>query len=94
MKIGPPFHRSPDEDKSEDEDHHAEKMTSDIRYLLARRLARENPTETKPGPIIPETQVDVFDEFMGALAIGWDESLAANERAKALAAAAYIALRD
>jgi hypothetical protein len=80
---------SDDENKSAEEKSLEEK-TSVIRYLLARRLARENHGNGAR-PYYPATQVPIFDEFMGALAIGWDESLSANERAKALTDAAFIA---
>lgn len=80
---------SEDENKSES-DKTLEESTANIRYLLARRLAREDHGN-EARPYYPPTQVADFDEFMGALATGWDESLAADQRAKALTAAAYIA---
>jgi hypothetical protein len=80
---------SDDEDKTESAKA-IEHLTTEIRYLLARRLARENHGN-EARPYYPPEQVPQFDQFMGALAVGWDESLAGHERAKALAAAAYIA---
>lgn len=85
----PPFIPSDDENKNEAEQTN-ERLTSNIRYQLARRLTRESrggearayyPTEWQPA----------FDEFIQALGTGWDESLAGSERAKALSAAAFMA---
>jgi hypothetical protein len=61
-----------------------------IRYLLARRLARENHGN-EARPYYPTNQLPVFDEFMETLTTGWDESLSASERAKASTDAAFIA---
>jgi len=80
---------SDDENKSESEKN-LEAATKDIRYLLARRLARENRGD-EAHPYYPAEWRPAFDQFMQTLATGWDESLAADQRAKALAAAAYIA---
>jgi len=80
---------SDDEDKTADEKS-IENTTAEIRFLLARRLARENHGN-EARPYYPPEQVPAFDQFMGALATGWDESLTTGQRAKALAAAAFIA---
>src|SRR6266581_377670 len=63
---------------------------ANIRYLLARRLARELrgdiAREYYPGDWQPK-----FDELIAALRGGWDESAPNEQRAKALFAAAIIA---
>ncbi len=80
---------SPDEGKSEEEKRF-EKLTSDIRYLLARRLARESHI-AEAMPYYPTEWLPMANQLMQALTVGWDESLVAEQRAKALAAAAFIA---
>jgi hypothetical protein len=78
-----------DEDKSEDETRF-ERLTSQIRYLLARRLARESHI-ADARPYYPAEWLPQANELMQALTSGWDESLPGDQRAKALAAAAFIA---
>jgi hypothetical protein len=79
-----------DDDKKSEADKAAEKLTSDIRYLLARRLTRES-RGVEARSYFPTERVAQFDQFMQELTTGWDESLSAEERARALAATAYIA---
>ncbi len=67
-----------------------EQSTSTIRYLLARRLTRES-RGPEARSYYPAEWVPTFDEFMQTLTDGWNESLAADQRSKALAAAAFIA---
>jgi hypothetical protein len=78
-----------DENKSAEEKT-AERLTSDIRYLLARRLTREN-RGTEARSYYPSEWLPAFDQLMQVLAAGWDESLAPDARAKGLSAAAFIA---
>jgi len=80
---------SEDDNKSSAEKQ-LEISTSNTRYLLARRLTRES-RGTEARSYYPAERLAAFDEFMQALTSGWEESLAADQRAKALAAAAYIA---
>ncbi len=80
---------SPDEEKS-DEEKQFEKLTSDVRYLLARRLARESHIADAM-PYYPAEWLAAANQLMQALTVGWDESLANDQRAKALAAAAFLA---
>ena len=88
-KNWPAITPSADEEKSE-EQMKFEKLTSDIRFLLARRLSREGHI-TDARPYFPADWVPAADQLNQALIAGWDESLAADQRAKSLAAAAYIA---
>jgi hypothetical protein len=81
---------SDDDDKMSEAEKASEKLTSDIRYLLARRLTRES-RGADARPYFPAEWVPIYDQFMQALTTGWNESLTADERAKALEAAAYIA---
>jgi len=62
----------------------------DIRYLLARRLTREMHSD-KAREYYPEGWRPRFDELVGALNAGWNESSRAKQRAKALFEAAYMA---
>lgn len=64
-----------------------------IRYLLARRLTRENRS-TDARPYYPADEADLmtnFDALVSALRTGWDEALPADQRAAALFTAAGIA---
>ena len=67
-----------------------EQTTTSVRYLLARRLTRES-RGLEARPYYPAEWLPAYDQFMQALGDGWNESFAADERAKALAAAAFIA---
>ena len=80
---------SPDNDKSE-EQKKLERLTSEIRFLLARRLSRESHI-AEARPYFPAEWVPAADQLNEALSAGWDESLVPDQRAKSLAAAAYIA---
>jgi LysM repeat protein len=80
---------SEEENKSEDEKR-LEKLTSNIRYLLARRLTRESRI-SEARAYYPAEWIPKADELMQSLTIGWDESLPGDQRANALAAAAFIA---
>jgi len=79
---------SPDDNKSEEEKKF-EKLTSDVRYLLARRLTRESHV-ADARPYFPAEWAAAADRLMQALTEGWNESLAPDQRAKQLAAAAFI----
>lgn len=85
----PAIEPSQDEDKSPAQQKY-ERLTSDIRYLLARRLTRES-RGPEARPYYPAEWLPSFDEFIQALNTGWNESLAKEERAKGLSAAAFIA---
>jgi hypothetical protein len=85
----PPVTPSPDENGSEAQKQF-EQLTSEIRYLLARRLARESHIADARA-YYPAEWLPKADELMQALTGGWDESLPTDQRAKALAAAAFIA---
>jgi LysM repeat protein len=65
-------------------------LTSQIRYLLARRLARESRI-AEARVYFPTNWVPLADRLMQALTIGWDEALPAEQRANELRAAAFIA---
>jgi hypothetical protein len=80
---------SPDENKS-DATKKFEQTISEIRYLLARRLARESHI-AEARPYYPPEWVPLADQLTQTLTTGWDESLAADQRAQAFAAAAFIA---
>jgi hypothetical protein len=67
-----------------------EEQTSNIRYLLARRLTRES-RGAEARPYYPAEWLPAYDQFMQALTAGWNESLAAEQRSKALADAAFVA---
>ena len=73
---------SPDDGKSEEEKK-LEKLTSHVRYLLARRLTRESHI-ADARPYYPADWSATADRLMQALTVGWDESLPANQRANEL----------
>jgi hypothetical protein len=79
---------SSDDDKSLKEKQF-EKLTSDIRYLLARRLTRESHV-ADARPYFPAEWSAAANQLMQALTVGWDESLPPDQRAKELATAAFI----
>lgn len=61
-----------------------------IRYLLARRLTREiRGNESRE--YYPKSCLPNFDALASALTIGWNESLSAEERARALFSAGCLA---
>ncbi len=64
-------------------------MREKIRYVLARRLARVN-RGNEAREYYPENLVPQFDALAQALTSGWDESLPASDRTKALFEAAGI----
>jgi hypothetical protein len=61
-----------------------------IRYLLARRLTRELRGDVAR-EYFPAAWQQRFDELATALLAGWNENLPADQRAKALFRAAFIA---
>ena len=79
---------SSDENKSLEEKR-LEKLTSDIRYLLARRLTRESHV-ADARPYFPAEWSAAANQLMQALTAGWNESLPPDQQAKELAAAAFI----
>ncbi len=80
---------TPDDDKKSLEEKQHEKLSSDIRYLLARRLTRENHV-ADARRYFPADWAPAANQLMQALTGGWDESLAPDQRSKELAAAAFI----
>lgn len=64
-------------------------LREQIRYLLARRLTRAFRTE-EARQYYPDEWTPRFDGLVRALKVGWDESLPADQRAKALFEAAII----
>ena len=69
------------------------RLQREIRYLLARRLTRENrSTDARPYYPPEDTELTAnFDAMIGGLRTGWDETLPADQRATALFTAAGIA---
>lgn len=80
---------SEEENRSEDEKK-LERLNANIRYLLARRLTRESRIP-EARAYYPLEWAPQADQLMQSLTIGWDESLPGDQRAKALASAAFIA---
>ncbi|NOS70539.1 MAG: LysM peptidoglycan-binding domain-containing protein [Verrucomicrobia bacterium] len=66
-----------------------EKLASDIRYLLARRLTRSQ-RGSEARSYFPENWLPHYDELMTMLDAGWNESAAKEERANNLFRAAFI----
>jgi hypothetical protein len=64
-------------------------IRENIRYLLARRLTRSLRGD-EAREYYPAEWISQFDALTQALRTGWDESAAANQRAKALFEAALI----
>jgi hypothetical protein len=87
--IWPAITPSTDENESEVQKQF-EHTTMEIRYLLARRLARESHI-ADARPYYPAEWQPKADQLMEALTTGWDESLPTDQRGRALAAAAFIA---
>lgn len=86
---------SPEESVRETKDtHDGESLMTNprqqIRYLLARRLTRLS-RGNEAREYFPAEWQPQFDAFMKSLDTGWDESLPAEQRARALFAAAFIA---
>jgi len=88
--IAPSAKNDGEEDDSNSPEKKLEETTAQIRYLLARRLTRESHIEDAR-PYFPADLIPSADRLIQALTVGWDESLPAGQRAKELAAAAFIA---
>jgi hypothetical protein len=89
---------SPNENADDEENvwHHKDKeeqrlesLTEDLRHLLARRLTRESHIGDAQA-YYPDEWVPQAQQLMHALTAGWDESLPAEQRARALATAAFV----
>lgn len=66
------------------------KAREQIRYLLARRLARQSQGDVARDYFPPELRADI-ETLVQALNTGWNESLPAEQRAKSLVEAAALA---
>ncbi len=65
------------------------RLREQIRYLLARRLARAFRSH-EARQYYPAQWLAQFDEFVRVLGAAWDESLPSDQRARAFFAAAWI----